>query len=128
MKYCTKCGRELPDDAKFCPRCGNPIPDDQNVVYVTSPTPNSSTYSGSASGRNGLALAGFICTLVSIVGIGSILVAIVGLVLCLVARNKKDQYLEWNAFIKPGIILGIISICLFVIELIIAIVLIVTLV
>jgi hypothetical protein len=25
MIYCTKCGAQLPDDAKFCAKCGNPI-------------------------------------------------------------------------------------------------------
>ncbi len=25
MKYCQKCGRELPDDAAFCSACGSPV-------------------------------------------------------------------------------------------------------
>jgi len=25
MKYCTKCGTELPDGVKFCPKCGAPV-------------------------------------------------------------------------------------------------------
>ena len=25
MKYCTKCGSEIPDDAKFCIKCGRPV-------------------------------------------------------------------------------------------------------
>ncbi len=27
MKYCTKCGNQLPDDSKFCDRCGAPSPE-----------------------------------------------------------------------------------------------------
>ena len=26
MKYCTKCGNELVDEAAFCPRCGCAVP------------------------------------------------------------------------------------------------------
>ncbi|MBO3798267.1 MAG: DUF4342 domain-containing protein [Thermoproteota archaeon] len=25
MKYCPKCGKELPDDAVFCSACGSPV-------------------------------------------------------------------------------------------------------
>jgi len=25
MRYCTKCGEELPEDAKFCPKCGTAV-------------------------------------------------------------------------------------------------------
>ena len=25
MAYCTKCGLEIPEDAKFCPKCGAPV-------------------------------------------------------------------------------------------------------
>ncbi len=124
MKYCTKCGRELSDDVKFCPQCGNPIPEDQNVVYVT-PTPNTSTYTGTTLRRNGLALAGFICSLASLV-LGGLLVAIVGIVLCAVANRKKNDYKEWNAFIKPGIVVGIVSLVLYAIAIIVALIILTT--
>ena len=26
VPYCSKCGAEIPEDAKFCPRCGAPVP------------------------------------------------------------------------------------------------------
>ena len=26
MAFCTKCGAEMPDDAKVCPSCGAPVP------------------------------------------------------------------------------------------------------
>jgi hypothetical protein len=32
MRYCSKCGAELPEGAGFCPKCGTPIPSAE-VVY-----------------------------------------------------------------------------------------------
>ena len=32
MKYCSKCGAELPEEAGFCPKCGTPVPS-AGVVY-----------------------------------------------------------------------------------------------
>ena len=33
MKYCTKCGNELHDEAVICPKCGCPVPNSEmNVV------------------------------------------------------------------------------------------------
>ena len=34
MKYCSKCGAELPDEAKFCTKCGNTIGQDNKVDQV----------------------------------------------------------------------------------------------
>ena len=31
MKFCPKCGNELPDEANFCPKCGAKQPDAQVV-------------------------------------------------------------------------------------------------
>ena len=29
MAFCTKCGKELPNDARFCPNCGTPTADNK---------------------------------------------------------------------------------------------------
>ena len=39
MKYCTKCGSEIPDDAKFCIKCGRPV--DQEEATSQSEHDNS---------------------------------------------------------------------------------------
>lgn len=45
MKYCTKCGAELLDEAVICPNCG---------CSATPPQPQKDT--------NGMAVAGFVCS------------------------------------------------------------------
>ena len=43
MPFCSKCGVELPENAKFCPKCGAvqanaPSPDAPGFIIVTTPT------------------------------------------------------------------------------------------
>ena len=35
MKFCTKCGAIIEDDAKFCNKCGNKIIPDEKVIDDT---------------------------------------------------------------------------------------------
>lgn len=42
MKYCTKCGKELVDEAQFCPSCGTPT----RVTSVQSGATNTRNESG----------------------------------------------------------------------------------
>ena len=52
MKFCSKCGNELLDDAVVCPKCG--CATDYEKV---------STYSQSSTSQtNGFAIAGFVCS------------------------------------------------------------------
>lgn len=38
--FCTKCGKQIPDDSKFCPYCGNPAETPENMQKrVDKPTP-----------------------------------------------------------------------------------------
>ena len=56
MKYCSKCGKELPDEAKFCTDCGEPC--NKNEGYTNGQNVGSANmngnefYSGNASGYN----------------------------------------------------------------------------
>lgn len=39
--FCTKCGKQIPDDSKFCPYCGNPAETPENMQKrVDKPTPH----------------------------------------------------------------------------------------
>ena len=33
--YCTRCGKELEEDAKFCPNCGEPVRLENRTDYTT---------------------------------------------------------------------------------------------
>ena len=90
MKYCTNCGRELEEGAKTCGYCGVAI---QGVSEIASNTnqsiDNSSTtvnkQNVSTQQTNGLAVAGFVVSLVSFlcccggISIVSLILSIVGL-------------------------------------------------
>lgn len=36
MAFCSKCGSELPADAKACPNCGNPVENAQNTTQAAA--------------------------------------------------------------------------------------------
>ena len=42
MKYCVKCGQQLPDQAKFCAKCGQPQPVLDQPVPEQTPVPSQS--------------------------------------------------------------------------------------
>ena len=56
MKYCSKCGKELPDEAKFCTDCGESC--NKNEGYTSNQNAGSGNmngnefYSGNANGYN----------------------------------------------------------------------------
>jgi TM2 domain-containing membrane protein YozV len=53
--FCSKCGKQIPDDSVFCPECGAKVGVDQpEVVY----TPDNEK-SGLAAGLFGILLGGF---------------------------------------------------------------------
>lgn len=41
MKYCSKCGVELADDARFCSNCGNPVEETAQPEVQTEKGKNS---------------------------------------------------------------------------------------
>ena len=84
MKYCSKCGKELEDDAAFCPACGNPTNSESGIS--TTPlinqglvTTKSSSSAGLVLGIVGLGLSvlaffifgwlGFVAVILGIVGV-----------------------------------------------------------
>lgn len=52
MKYCSKCGNEVLDEAVVCPKCGCSVDYEKVSTYSQS----------SRSQTNGFAIAGFVCS------------------------------------------------------------------
>lgn len=34
MRYCSKCGSEIPQGSRFCPQCGQPVPPEEKSVFT----------------------------------------------------------------------------------------------
>ncbi len=49
--YCTNCGKEINDQAVVCPNCG-----------VATSNNKSNDANGNAQNKNGMAVAGFVCS------------------------------------------------------------------
>ena len=110
-KFCTNCGSELKEGQVFCTNCGKK--DGEEVKTTTNTvTNNVSNNVNSGSGKsNGLAIAGFVTTLVS-----SLLCCgvfnIVGLVLSIIGLVKAKDY---NGNGKGLAIAGIVIFAVFMV-------------
>lgn len=120
-KFCPHCGTELDIEAKFCPNCGSTLTnnnDNQN------PTPVNNNYVtvNNQNQSNGMAIAGFVLSLVSLLlCCGSLnwlsfIFSIIGL------ANSKNK----NGNGKGMAIAGIIISCIVMIVIVVFIILIVT--
>ena len=119
MAFCSMCGKEMPEGSVFCSACGNRLELEgqtstlQQQPEVQQPIPQQPPVSQKPkSGMNGLALAGFIVSCVSIVMDGyGIVFGIVGLVLSIIGKLQLKQRDErGNGFAIAGIVVGICGI------------------
>ena len=111
-KFCPNCGNELEKDVKFCSSCGSTINGDANQSvpvnnnYVTVNTQNNS---------NGMAVAGFVISLVSFflccgsLNWLSLIFSIVGLV------QAKSKNGNGKGLAIAGIVISCIVMVLFII-------------
>ena len=101
MKYCENCGTKLKEDDKFCPNCGTKINIEESVITrndkIQTNSPQSKT--------DGLALAGFILSLTSILCCG--LTSMPGLIFSIIGliRAKKENK-EGKGLAIAGIVIS----------------------
>lgn len=106
--YCRKCGSKLDDDAVICPNCG--VPTDK--FYTSQPYYSQQPYPHAMSSRrsNGLAIAGFIISLVSILfSYIFCITSIVALGLSIAGMKNRKNCTDNNGFATAGLIISIIT-------------------
>ena len=89
-KFCTNCGQELIEGAKACGNCGTQVEEavkeEKKETITVKATPESGNTTAAPGKTNGLAIAGFVTTLVSTLlccgmfNLVGLLLSIVGLV------------------------------------------------
>ncbi len=88
MKYCRKCGKELDDAAVVCPHCGVLVNEDALKTTKQS---------------NTIAVVGFIF---------SFLIAIVGLICCIIGLKKSAETGTGKGLSIAGIIISVANMVL----------------
>ena len=88
MKYCRKCGKELDDNAVVCPHCGVLV--DDNALKPKSTT-------------NTIAIVGFIF---------SFLIALAGLICCIIGLKKSAETGTGKGLSIAGIVIAIVNMVL----------------
>ena len=104
--FCIKCGRALPDNTRFCAYCGTDLSSIVNNRFVPL---------NIQEPVKGLAIASMVLGIVSIVFI-SIVISILAIVFGVVAKNRGNKSPKATA----GIVCGIVVIAIFVLRLIFA--------
>lgn len=114
LLFCRDCGGTLSRNALACPHCGAAGvagPDIESVLHEsTTPVQGQARLTGKQE-YGGLALAGFICSLVGVFLFGLIL-GIVGLVLSSVALSGMKRVGNHNGkgFATAGLVIGIVDV------------------
>ena len=102
--FCSNCGREIKQEETFCPFCRAEIEKITPLVKTTS----------------GFAIASLVLGIVGVFGVCSILAIIFGVI----ARNRireSNETIGGEGMAIAGIVLGIVTLAIFVIWLIIII-------
>lgn len=111
-KFCPNCGKELESGAKFCVNCGSTI---NNEASQTTPVNNNYVTVNTQSNSNGMAVAGFVISLVSMLlccgtlNWLSLIFSIVGLV------QAKSKNGNGKGLAIAGIVISCIVMVLFVV-------------
>ena len=97
-KFCTNCGQELIEGAKACGNCGAQVEEavkeekkEKTVTVKATPESGNTTVTTSSGKTNGLAIAGFVTTLVSTL-LCCGMFNLVGLILSIVDLVQAKNY------------------------------------
>ena len=102
--FCNNCGKEIDDNAYVCPNCGVKVSSGQQVETTVSKK------------VNGLGIAGFVVSLVSLwLGMYFCIASVVGLVLSIVGMCFRKKCTSCNGLAIAGLVLGIVSLVIWAI-------------
>ena len=119
-KFCTNCGTKLENDVKFCTSCGKAV-EGEEVSNNNQPVNNTTTVvvnNGQQNPKNGLAIAGFVVSLVSsLLCCGSF--NLISLILSIVGLTKaKDYNGDGKGLAIAGIVISVVGyiilVCLYI--------------
>lgn len=107
-KFCPNCGKELESGAKFCVSCGTTVNGDSQSTQISNNNTNNQ------NNTNGMAIAGFVISLVSLLCCGflnwlGLIFSIIGLV------QSKSKNGNGKGLAIAGIVISCIVLILFVI-------------
>ena len=113
-KFCSNCGNKVNEKDNVCSNCGKVLKEKEENVQVVQPVTNEYNTQVQKP-TNGLAIAGFVVSLVSLVCCGGVF-GIVGVILSIVGAVKaKELNGSGQGLSIAGIIIGIISMIYFII-------------
>lgn len=89
MRYCPACGAQVAEDIQYCSSCGYNMNQQAQSAYQTA-NYNSTPISTTSTSSNGMAIAGFVVSLISLfLCCGCI--SIVGLILSCIGLKRANQ-------------------------------------
>lgn len=120
MRYCPACGAQVEESSQFCNTCGYNMNEQAQSTYQTA-NYNNTPISTTSTSSNGMAIAGFVVSLVSLfLCCGCI--SIVGLILsCIGLKRAKQNNGAGQGLGIAGLIINILGILLSLFWLFIAI-------
>ncbi len=111
-KFCANCGAEVSDGYAFCEKCGTPVNDAApQAAPAGQPVYNQYGPAPQQQAGNGMAVGGFVCSLIGLLLCCGGIVSIVGLILSIIGLNKSKQLNgAGKGLAIAGIILGAIGV------------------
>lgn len=106
--YCSKCGKEIADEAYMCPHCGTMVRDlPKEVAAGDGAYYDNGRYANRAGGyrkTNAMAIAGFVC---------SFLFALLGLIFSIIGMKQcRERNEDGYGLAKAGMIISIVCLAL----------------
>lgn len=114
-KFCSSCGKELEENANTCNNCGKPVQNEN--ANNTAPNPSTVQVTQTVVTQrksNGMAVAGFVISLVSLLCCGGL--SFLGLVFSIIGLvNAKNCDGDGKGLAIAGIIISSLFVIIFII-------------